>query len=274
MAEHFALIGRGIVDYGWRITYASTILFAFELVFAHNRYSIKSRLRGAFFWLIYIAITVAALTVFNALWSRLGVTPLFNVSLAGLSQSTSKAVQVIGWIVGPLAATLLGDFFYYWFHRAQHNWNFLWAFHSEHHAIREMTAWNSAHHVTEEILRVPFILIPMSLLVHLDPGFAPPIIWLLLGFHGQYVHSNARIHFGPVRYVIADNRFHRIHHSLEQKHYNKNFGSFSSVWDSLFGTAHFPKRDEWPDTGIDEHDEAKTVGQYLFRPFRKLFAKA
>jgi sterol desaturase/sphingolipid hydroxylase (fatty acid hydroxylase superfamily) len=137
-----------------------------------------------------------------------------------------------------------------------------------------MSAWNSVHHISEEILRVPFIVIPMSLLIHVDPGFAPAIVWILLGIHGQYVHSHARLHFGPLRYAIADNRFHRIHHSVEREHFNKNFGSFSSVWDSLFGTAHFPKKDEWPQTGIDEHDEAKTVSEYLFRPFRKLFAKA
>jgi sterol desaturase/sphingolipid hydroxylase (fatty acid hydroxylase superfamily) len=274
MAEHVALIGRGIVDYGWRILYASMIFFALELVFGHNTYSMKSRLRGAFFWVIYIVITVAALSVFNALWAKLGVTPLFNVSLAGFSASASQAVKVIGWIVGPVIAVLVGDFFYYWFHRAQHTFRFLWIFHSEHHAIREMSAWNSVHHISEEILRAPFIVIPMSLLIHVDPGFAPAIVWILLGIHGQYVHSHARLHFGPLRYAIADNRFHRIHHSVEREHFNKNFGSFSSVWDSLFGTAHFPKKDEWPQTGIDEHDEAKTVSEYLFRPFRKLFAKA
>jgi sterol desaturase/sphingolipid hydroxylase (fatty acid hydroxylase superfamily) len=46
------------------------------------------------------------------------------------------------------------------------------------------------------------------------------------------------------------------------------------VWDKLFGTAWFPRQDEWPDTGIDEHDEAKTVGEFLFRPLRKLRSRA
>ena len=50
-------------------------------------------------------------------------------------------------------------------------------------------------------------------------------------------------------------------------------GSFTSVWDIVFGTAYMPRRDEWPDTGIEEHDEAKTVREFLFRPFSKIFGK-
>ena len=268
--ELLAAAAHGILDYGWRILYASVIFSVLELVFGHNRYSMASRLRSIGFWVLYIAITVGFMTVFNALWSRLGVTPLLTVSLGALAASPHKAVNVLGWFVTPVAAVIVGDFFYYWFHRAQHSNRFLWAFHSEHHALREMSAFNSAHHFTEEIFRIPFVMIPMSLLIRVDPGFAPAIVWLLIGVQGQYIHSHTRFNLGLLRYVVADNRFHRIHHSLERQHWNRNFGSFTSVWDTVFRTAHFPSRNEWPDTGIDEHDEARTVREYLFRPFRKL----
>jgi sterol desaturase/sphingolipid hydroxylase (fatty acid hydroxylase superfamily) len=268
--ELLAAAAHGMLDYGWRILYATVIFFVLELVSGHNKYSMMSRVRSFGFWTIYIAITVGFMTVFNALWVRLGVKPLLAVSLGALAASPNKAVNVVGWIVTPAAAVIVGDFFYYWFHRAQHSSRFLWAFHSEHHALREMSALNSAHHFTEEIFRIPLVLIPMSLLIRVDPGFAPAIVWLLIGAQGIFIHSHTRLNLGPLRYVVADNRFHRIHHSLEPQHWNRNFGSFTSVWDSVFGTAHFPRRNEWPDTGIDEHDEAKTVREYLFRPFRKL----
>jgi sterol desaturase/sphingolipid hydroxylase (fatty acid hydroxylase superfamily) len=265
-----AAAAHGVLDYGWRILYAAVIFSVLELVFGHNRYSMVSRLRGAWFWFLYILITVGFMTVFNALWDKLGVKPLFTVSLAAFAASPHKAVNVLGWLVTPVAAVMVGDFFYYWFHRAQHSNRFLWAFHSEHHALREMSAFNSAHHFTEEIFRIPLVLVPMSLLIRVDPGFAPAIVWLLIGVQGLYIHSHTRFNLGPFRYVVADNRFHRIHHSLERQHWNRNFGSFTSVWDTVFGTAHFPGRNEWPDTGIEEHDEARTVREYLFRPFRKL----
>ncbi len=263
----------GILDYGWRIFYASMIFFVAELLWAHNRYSWRSRLRGAMFWLSYIIITVLFFTWFNQFWRGLGIEPLFKLQLGWLASSPYPALKVAGWILISLLAAILGEFFYYWFHRAQHRYAWLWAFHSEHHALREMSAWNSNHHFSEEILRIPFITLPLTLLVQVDTGYIPVLIILLLGLQGQYEHSHTRLHLGPLRYLIADNRFHRIHHSVEAQHHNKNFGSFSSVWDQVFGTAHFPARHEWPDTGIAEHDEAKTLNDYLLRPFRKLLGK-
>ncbi len=272
--EYLTLAGKGMLDYGWRILYVSMILFALELVFGWNKYSMKSRLRGALLWAVYIVITVAFLTGFNALWNKLGVQPLVVISLGEYFASENKVLTVLGWLVTPILAVLVSDFFYYWFHRAQHTWSFLWAFHAEHHAIREMSAWNSNHHWTEEIFRIPFVIIPMSVLIRVDPGFVPLLAWLLIGAQGQYIHSHTRLSLGPLRYIVADNRFHRIHHSVELPHWNRNFGSFSSVWDTVFRTAYFPKKHEWPDTGLDEHDEAQSVREYLFRPFQKLRGKA
>lgn len=49
-------------------------------------------------------------------------------------------------------------------------------------------------------------------------------------------------------------------------HYDKNFDSFTSVWDLMLGTAHFPKN-EWPDTGLADIDEPNGLREYLWRPF-------
>lgn len=263
----------GMQDYGWRIFYASMIFFAVELVWSRNRYSLASRLRGALFWTSYVIITVLFFTWFNQLWSSLGITPLFKLDLSGFAASDNIVFKLIGWLVVPVVAGVIGEFFYYWFHRAQHAVPFLWAFHSEHHALREMSAWNSNHHFTEEIFRIPFITVPMTLLLAVDSGAVPVIVGLLLGLQGQYEHSHCKLHLGPLRRVIADNRYHRIHHSLEQRHFHVNFGSFTSVWDQVFGTAYFPARDEWPDTGLDAHDEPKNLREFLFRPFLRLMGR-
>ncbi|MCC2971127.1 sterol desaturase family protein [Massilia sp. IC2-476] len=271
--EYLTQAGHNMLDYGWRILYVSMILCVLELIIGWNKYSLKSRLRGAMLWTVYIVITVAFLTAFTSFWGKLGIQPLVSITLSEYFASENKVLTVLGWIVAPLLSLLVSDFFYYWFHRAQHTWKFLWVFHAEHHAIREMSAWNSNHHWTEEIFRIPFMIIPMSLLVRVDPGFVPVLAWLLLGAQGQYIHSHTKLSLGPLRYIVADNRFHRIHHSVEKHHWNRNFGSFSSFWDLVFRTAHFPKRNEWPDTGLDEYDEAQNVREYLFRPFQKLRSK-
>ncbi|WP_141395864.1 hypothetical protein [Sphingomonas spermidinifaciens] len=45
-------------------------------------------------------------------------------------------------------------------------------------------------------------------------------------------------------------------------------GAFTPLWDRLFGTAWMPREGEWPDTGIAELDQPRTVGDWLSLPFR------
>lgn len=65
-----------------------------------------------------------------------------------------------------------------------------------------------------------------------------------------------------------DNRLHRIHHSREERHINHNFATRTPIWDVLFGTAYFPRRDEWPAVGLMDTDEPRTLRDYLLLPFR------
>ena len=42
---------------------------------------------------------------------------------------------------------------------------------------------------------------------------------------------------------------------------------FTTLWDSLFGTAHFPAEGEWPATGVPDFPEPANVRQFLFASF-------
>lgn len=253
---------------GQIFTAASAILLAELLLPQGKPHSLMSRVRGALFWAVYIAITGAALILFQRLWAHLGVKPLLSIDLSILSGWSGNAIlSGIGGIVSMLLVIQVGEFFYYWFHRAQHTSRFLWRFHAEHHSLEEMNAFNSNHHFTEELFRIPFITIPMSLLFSLNPGYVPWIFAFLMGWQGIFEHSATKINLGRLRYLIPDNRFHRIHHSVEKKHFNKNFGSGSALWDIVFRTAHFPDKNEWPDVGLASKKEPDTLKTFLFRPF-------
>ena len=138
-----------------------------------------------------------------------------------------------------LVAAIVNDFFFYWAHRFQHR--FLWRYHAVHHSIREMNAVNSYHHASEAIVSLLLYTVPTSLIVaDLGPGL--PFVSLAIWLHIVWIHSPTRANFGPLRALFVDNRFHRIHHSLEERHFDKNFGAFTTLWDRLFGTACFPER--------------------------------
>ena len=104
-----------------------------------------------------------------------------------------------------------------------------------------------------------------------QPRFLPaaaPLIGLFLWLHIVWIHSPTRVSFGPLRALLVDNRYHRIHHSLEERHFDKNFGAFTTLWDRLFGTYHAPARDEWPDVGLADVAEPRDVREWLNLPAR------
>src|SRR6185295_15584971 len=46
---------------------------------------------------------------------------------------------------------------------------------------------------------------------------------------------------------------HRVHHSVESRHADTNFGVSLSIWDHLFGTQ-YRHYDEYPETGVPLDD--------------------
>ncbi len=253
--------------YAGRILAACIIVSALEFLLPRSRHSWVSRVRGALFWATYIAITALGITLFVRFWSGLGYKPLVHVDLSMLSKSENPFTAAVGGILTSLIFVQIGEFFYYWFHRLQHSNSFFWRFHAEHHAIEEMNAFNSNHHFTEELFRLPFVTIPILILFSFEQTYVPWLWATVLGWQGIYQHSCTKLNFGWLRYIIPDNRFHRIHHSFEPHHFNRNFGSGSAVWDIVFRTIWHPRAGEWPSTGVSGLPEATTVRDFLLRPF-------
>lgn len=189
--------------------------------------------------------------------SAAGLTWLLHEAFGPLHFSPALAIPGVA---GLVVAAFIGDFFYYWFHRAQHAIPWLWRFHAVHHSVEEMGAGAGYHHISEAPLKALLYAAPLSL-VTVSPNAG--LLGALLAFHGNYLHSATRINFGWFAWVVADNRTHRIHHSLEPRHFDKNFGALTMLWDKLFGTAFFPKDGEWPQTGLADKREPRTIREYL-----------
>jgi len=258
-------------DHGSRILFAASVLTLLEFLLSSEKHSLKSRFRGAFFAATYIGITTLFFTLFSKFLNFIGIKPLIQIDLSSWSHWNNPVLDVVGALVAVIIVGIAGDFFYYWFHRLQHTNAFLWRFHAVHHSLREMNAFNSNHHFTEEIFRIPFVMLPFGLLVSMSAGDTPVIIATIFGMHGIFIHSSTRFNLGFGNRIIADNRFHRIHHSIDRRHWGKNYGSSSSIWDVLFKTAYFPKADEpMPATGLKAVPEPQNLHAFLFSPFQGL----
>jgi sterol desaturase/sphingolipid hydroxylase (fatty acid hydroxylase superfamily) len=149
-----------------------------------------------------------------------------------------------------LVSTLIFDFFLYWQHRLEHRSKILWQQHLLHHSDEYMNVTTAARqHLFENITLPLFVTIPMAVL------FKLPLIEIamlsLIPFAWQYfTHANIKFGFGPLWWLLTSPNYHRIHHSLERDHIDKNFVGWFPIWDIIFGTAVVPRRREYPPTGV------------------------
>jgi sterol desaturase/sphingolipid hydroxylase (fatty acid hydroxylase superfamily) len=86
-----------------------------------------------------------------------------------------------------------------------------------------------------------------------------------------FIHANLRIPLGPLTAVFAGPQLHRIHHSRELKHTNKNYAAFFPIWDVLFRTYHRPAPQEWPATGLHSGENVHDLWNASVLPFRGWF---
>jgi len=115
-------------------------------------------------------------------------------------------------------------------------------------------------------------------MLQIDRGL---VIWVTvaLDWYTRVYHANLRTNYGPLKHILVTPQSHRIHHSREPEHVDKNFGLFLTIWDRLFGTLH-ANYEEYPETGIQEEfpledmvvglDVLKIYAQQWLYPFRLL----
>jgi len=65
-------------------------------------------------------------------------------------------------------------------------------------------------------------------------------------------HSTVRLNLGRPSYFISTPQAHRIHHSVDPKHYDANFGNTFMLWDHLFGTFYYDPANPPTAYGVNE----------------------
>lgn len=179
-------------------------------------------------------------------------------------------LSVNGWgiVLVLVVGLFLSDLLFYWYHRAQHAISWLWPLHELHHSDAELNVTTSMRsYWLEYPIQVLLISLPVQLLVGVS---VPTAAWsLLMTTSWLYVtHTNVRLRMGPLTPVICGPQLHRIHHSIEPRHQNKNFAQFFPVIDVLFGTYYKPGRDEFPATGTPALTSNASYLTTLIRPFK------
>jgi len=133
-----------------------------------------------------------------------------------------------------IAAVVVYDFCYYWQHRASHRMGVLWAAHVVHHQSEEFNLGTALRQPATSFLLGWVFYLPMAL-----AGF-PPLAFgvaALIDLLYQYwIHTEQVGRLGWFDRVFASPSNHRVHHGVNDRYLDRNYGGIFILWDRLFGT--------------------------------------
>ncbi len=172
----------------------------------------------------------------------------------------------LGLVPAVLAYVVTVDFFEYLFHRAQHAIPALWAMHSLHHSDPAMNVSTASRHFwLEQAIKSVTIYLAVSLIFAASPLVI--LIYGLVAYYNFFSHMNLRVGFG--RFMLLNSpQNHRIHHSSQPVHRDKNFAGLFPIFDVMGGTQYLPGADEYPATGLDDGDCPISLTEAVAWPVR------
>ena len=151
---------------------------------------------------------------------------------------------------------IFDDFSRFFVHRLMHRVPFLWAFHQVHHSAETMTPFTIFRtHPVEGLIFLLRTSIVQGLVisvfiflfgskVDLVTVFGASVGVVIFHSLGSNLrHSHVKIRYPKIieRIFISPGQ-HQIHHSTEEKHFDKNFGVAFAIWDLMFGSLAFSEK--------------------------------
>ncbi|CAG0958273.1 hypothetical protein BURK1_00573 [Burkholderiales bacterium] len=206
-----------------------------------------------------------ALVVANSVLVR-AIFPLAAVGVAGFAAERGMGVLNIfplPYAAAVVLSVLVLDVAIYLQHLMFHAVPLLWRLHRVHHADLDFDVTTGARfHPLEIVLSM---LIKFAVILALGPpALAALIFEVLLNATSMFNHGNVRMPARIdrlLRWLVVTPDMHRVHHSIDPRETNRNFGFNLPWWDRLFGTYRAQPR--------AGHD-AMTIGIEQFRAPREL----
>ncbi|RAI59645.1 GNAT family N-acetyltransferase [Roseicella frigidaeris] len=183
-----------------------------------------------------------------------------------------------------LTGLLAYDLSYYLYHLAQHKIPILWELHKVHHSAEVMVGITKDRiHPVDELMNRVWDGLFVGVVYGIWYYFAVDLVEATILGVSVYVvrnilmmdfirHTHLRVSFGPLNGVILCPHWHQLHHSVDPKHYDRNFGLLLSVWDRMFGTACVPEPGERFEFGIgprEGREYQSLYGLYIL-PLRRM----
>ena len=173
-------------------------------------------------------------------------------------------------IIGLLLLDFIGA---YLVHLIEHKVKLLWRFHLIHHTDTWVdTTSGNRHHPGESVIRFGFTL--LGVLIVGSPMWMVFLYQTISVVNTQFTHANIAL---PQKldsflsYFIVSPNMHKVHHHYKLPYTDSNYGNIFSVWDRLFGTFMYLKKEDIV-YGIDTYMNPKEhngLNNLLKIPFQK-----
>jgi sterol desaturase/sphingolipid hydroxylase (fatty acid hydroxylase superfamily)/CDGSH-type Zn-finger protein len=173
---------------------------------------------------------------------------------------------------------IIDDFLQYWYHRSAHEYAFLWKLHRPHHQAEEMGFFVSYRNAALYYLLMPNI---WWIGIFTFLGGAKAVALGLVIKQLIIISSHSTVSYDKVLYanrwlrpfasvwerIFITPAFHHAHHGKSRRDGisdpNANFGNMFSIWDQLFGTAHYSR--EFPvEYGLENDPKEPWTAAYLY----------
>ncbi|MBL8328294.1 MAG: sterol desaturase family protein [Rubrivivax sp.] len=139
-----------------------------------------------------------------------------------------------------VAALVAYDFCYYWNHRLGHTCALFWASHVVHHQSEDYNLSTALRQTSSGFLTGWIFYLPMAVL-----GF-PPMVFAVVALidllYQYWVHTQQIGRLGWFDRWFCSPSNHRVHHAVNDRYLDRNYGGIWVVWDRLFGS--FAEEDE------------------------------
>ncbi len=133
-----------------------------------------------------------------------------------------------------LGALLMYDLCYYWLHRAGHRVAVFWAAHVVHHQSEDYNLSTALRQTSSGALLGWLFYLPMAVIG------VPPLVFgtvaLIDLLYQFWVHTRQVDKLGWFDRWFCSPSNHRVHHAVNDRYLDRNYGGILIVWDRLFGT--------------------------------------
>ncbi len=176
---------------------------------------------------------------------------------------------------------ILDDFSKFIVHMMMHKFEFFWSFHKVHHSAKTLTPMTVfrthpvegmififRNAITQGIVIGFFYFISggnLSLITIVGANVFS-FIFHLTGSNLRHSHISIS-YWKPLEKIFISPAQHQIHHSIEKKHYDKNFGVTFAFWDLIFGSLAHSKHDQKIKFGLlNKHDSYNSLSKIYIKP--------